>query len=95
MRKSIIQRIFDGEFYPAEDITFTERSYHVLSKEISMRIDELERNLADSDRQSFTQLLEMMHDLHMQELYKFYWSGFRDGIFLIAELFGEEGEYRC
>lgn len=95
MRKSIIQRIFDGEFYPAEDITFTERSYHVLSNEISMRIDELERNLDDNDRQSFTQLLEMIHDLHMQELCKFFWSGFRDGILLIAELFGKGGEDRC
>ena len=89
MKKSIIQRIFDGEFYPTEDVSLTDPCYQALGQNISKKIDILTENMNGSTQQVFTQLMDMIQDLHTTEICTFYWAGFRDAMLLVYELFGK------
>lgn len=89
MDKSILQKIFDGEFYPSEDIVPRDPNYRPLSHKVSDEWDYLTDAMCESKRQRMTRLQDLVVETHTMELNAFYWAGFRDGILLIHELFGK------
>ena len=88
--KSMLRRIFDGEFYPCEDIVCKDPEYRSLCAEL----DECWQNLynqpePDADRR-LNNLQSKIIRTQLMESYAYYSAGFRDGVRLMFEVLGNE-----
>ena len=86
----MMQRIFDGEFYPCEDVLTKDPEYRPLCAEIDDGWEKL-YNLSEADaKERLNNLQTMMIRTQLMEAYAYYSSGFRDGVRLMFELLGNE-----
>ena len=89
MKRGLTQRIFYGEYNPAEDIMPSDPSYRPLSYKIGDEFDYFSGILSGENRGRLSHLKDMISDAQNIEMQTFYWGGFADALLLIYELFGK------
>ena len=90
MKRGLTQRIFYGEYNPAEEIMPSDPSYRPLSYKIGDEFDYFNSLLNVENRERLSRLKDMIGDTQNIEMQTFYWGGFTDALLLIYELFGKE-----
>ena len=93
IRKSLLQQIYDGEFYPGEKIVSGDPDYESKGNQGGAEIDYILSCLNDEDKARFNKLIDLMDDMDHLNGYANFTYGLRTGILLMFELFGIENRH--
>ena len=93
--KSLLERIYNGEFYPGEKTLSTDHEYFHLSRMQSDEIKYISGRLSDEDKVRFEKLINLMGETERMESYANFAYGFRTGMLLIHELLASEDKTLC
>jgi hypothetical protein len=85
MSKPLLQRLFDGEVYPSEDIVLHEPKDKELDKKICEELEYFQSILAPEDLIRFEKLNDMQSDIMNTYHYAYFNCGFRLAVGLIIE----------
>lgn len=89
-RKTLLEQLYDGEFYPSENIIPGNPGYAAMSQKAGDEIEYILSRLNDEEKVRFDKLIDLMGEMeHMGEVTSFAY-GLRTGILLIFELFSGE-----
>ena len=90
-RKSILEELFNGEFFPAENIVPSDPDYRPLSNEVGKVIAYLSDRMSSDDKERFELLQDDIAYVHDLELRAFFTEGLRFGVqFLLELLYGPQ-----
>jgi hypothetical protein len=90
MSKPILNQLFDGEIYPAENIKPVSSEYRELSEKIEMERDYFESKLPESDRSRFEDFYNMFSARGAINAYADFSAGYRLGAQLTYAAFSED-----
>jgi len=85
MEKSILERLYAGEIYPAEDICVNNPEYHKLNDELADKKERFVKMLTDNNIPIFTNI----EDLHYKITNLYGYEGFAQGFKLAVSLMAE------
>lgn len=89
-RKSLLERIYLGEFYPYEAIVSSDPQYKPMSRKAGDEIEYITGRLTDEDKERFNKLLDLMAETQQMDGYANFAYGFRAGMSLLYELITAE-----
>lgn len=90
IRKSLLQQIYDGEFYPSEAVVSGDPNYKSKGNQGGDEIDYILSRLNDEDKARFDKLIDLMGEMEHMNGYANFTYGLRTGILLMFELFAIE-----
>ena len=94
-RKSVLNQIFDGEFYPPETIWPCDPDFEPLRRKIGDEYDYFADLMGKEDRERFVELQDTIAVVQSIENRAYCTEAFRAGVMLMQELiFGERNERR-
>ena len=85
--KSIIEQLFSGEVYPAEQVVPRNPEYRVVSRAIGEEKLRLENKLPEEDWKKLEELFEQILTVHDYELKAMFAYGIRFGAQLWTEIY--------
>jgi len=85
MAKSILQKLYDGEIYPSENICVDTPEYHKLNDKLADEKERFIKTLSDNNRDLF-KIIEELYD-ELPEIYSY--AGFAHGFKLAVSLMAE------
>ena len=88
--KSLLQQIYDGEFYPGETVVSSDPDYESKGNQGGEEIDYILSRLNDEDKVRFDKLMDLVGDMEHMNGYANFTYGLRTGILLMFELFANE-----
>ena len=92
-RKTLLEQMYDGEFFPSEAVVSSNPDYVVMSHQEGEEIKYIASRLNDEDRVRFDKLVDLMGETeHMNDCANFAY-GLRTGIILMIELFTSENRH--
>jgi len=96
-RKSLLRQLYDGEFYPSEQIVPGDPDYVSISHKVGDEIDYIASRLVDEDKARFEALVDLMGEMEAKSECGNFAYGLRTGILLMMELFFYEDNppFRC
>ena len=83
---SILKQLFDGDYYPSEQITPKSQEYAEKRVACNMAQAELEKALGNDDDPTLTRFLDAYADVVDLMNYEFFKEGLRFGMELMKEL---------
>lgn len=92
MSKSLLQRLYDGEIYPAENLYLKGAKHKELNRKISDETEYFKNVLSPEDWKRFETLGDMQHERTDDYYYANFLYGFRLGAGLIAEALAADAE---
>jgi hypothetical protein len=90
MSKSLLQQLYDGEIYPAEQIVPKSPEYKELLRKLSAEKEYLREKLSESDRERFDEIGSMYLEIASLCSYEDFAYGFRLGVGLMIEVLVHE-----
>jgi hypothetical protein len=85
MKKSILQKLYDGKIYPSENIVISNPEYDKLNSELSGKKERFLKNLSDGERENFTEIEDLINELNTIYSYENFAHGFKLAVNLIFE----------
>lgn len=85
--ESLIEQIYNGEYYPAEDLLPTSEAYREAKRRHTEYVDELHQTLTEKQREMREQAVRVESDIITMENQCIYAAGVRFGIQLMLEVF--------
>jgi len=92
-RKSLLQQIFEGEFYPNETVVSGDPDYVTKGHQTGEEIEYIASRLNDEDKVRFDKLMDLMGEMENLNRYANFSYGLRTGILLMFELFTSENRH--
>ena len=92
MSKSILEQLFDGEIYPAENIRPESQEYKDLSKKIDEEKDYFKNTLPEADHKRFDVFCDMFYSMHSVYAYADFSYGYKLGAQLAYAAFEDKKE---
>ena len=92
-RKSLLQQIFEGEFYPSETVVSGDPNYVTKGHQVGEEIEYIANRLNADDKVRFDKLIDLMGEMEHMNGYANFAYGLRTGILLMFELFHSEKRY--
>ncbi len=89
-RKNLLERLYGGEFAPAEQAAPGNPNYASIGHQAEKEIEYIESQLDSKDNARFQTLLDLMGDMESISGYSNFAYGLRTGIQLMIELFFNE-----
>ena len=89
-RKTLLEQIYDGEFYPNETVVSGDPDYVTMSHQEGEEIEYIASQLNDADKVRFDKLIDLMGETEHMNSYANFAYGLRTGIMLMFELFTTE-----
>lgn len=89
-RKSLLQQIFEGEFYPSETVVSGDPDYVTKGHQTGEEIEYIASRLTADDKVRFDKLMDLMGEMEHMNGYANFAYGLRTGILLMFELFASE-----
>ena len=89
-RKTLLEQIYDGEFYPNETVSSGDPDYAAMSHQEGEEIEYIASRLNDEDKMRFDKLMDLMGETENMNSYANFAYGLRTGILLMFELFASE-----
>lgn len=83
--KSILQQLYDGELYPAENIRCQTPEYAQIRSDIAAEREHFLSMLPEAERKRFNKFDDLQHDSTSIYGYESFLYGFRLGVRLMAE----------
>ena len=83
MKKSMIDKLYNGEIYPAEQVTPQYPEYREASREYGICREKVASALGNEEEERMNQLEEKIHDYELKDTFVY---GLRVGLLLILEL---------
>lgn len=93
MSKTLLQKLYDGEIYPAEQIVPRDPEYRETSRKISDEKEYFQEILTENDRQRFDKLMDSRYETESMDSYESFVYGFRLGVGLMVETLPGAAEY--
>ena len=90
-RKTLLEQIFDGEFYPSESVVSGNPDYVTKGHQEGREIEYIASRLNDEDKVRFDKLMDLMGETEHMNGYANFAYGLRTGILLMFELFASDG----
>ena len=88
----ILRQIYDGDYYPSEQIVPTSQEYREKREACNLAQDALERALGVEKESYLTEFLDRYADVIDMMQYEFFREGIRLGLELAQELWNESGD---
>lgn len=85
MTKSLLQQLYDGEIYPAEQIVPKSPEYRELSRKLGEEKEYLREQLLTNDRERFEEMETLSQEITSLYGYENFLYGFRLGVGLMIE----------
>ncbi len=85
--KSILEKLYAGEFYPAENILPEDPAYRGMCETVGKERHYFADKLSDGDRERFEQWNDLVSDTQAMDDYANFAYGFRTGMLLMYETF--------
>jgi hypothetical protein len=85
MAKSILQKLYDGEIYPSENISVDTPEYHKIRKALANEKERFLKSLSDNNRENFKKIEDLYDELADTYSYAGFAHGFRLAVALIFE----------
>ncbi len=92
-RKSLLQQIFEGEFYPSETVVSGDPDYVTKGHQAGEEIEYIASRLNADDKVRFDKLIDLMGETEHMNGYANFSYGLRTGILLMFELFPSENSH--
>ncbi len=92
-RKSLLQQIFEGEFYPSETVVSGDPDYVTKGHQAGEEIEYIASRLNNEDKVRFDKLIDLMGETEHMNGYANFAYGLRTGILLMFELFTRENRH--
>ena len=92
-RKTLLEQIYDGEFFPSEAVVSGDPNYVTMNQKAGGEIEYIASRLNDEDKIRFDKLIDLMGETEHMNGYANFAYGLRTGILLMFELFASEN--RC
>ncbi len=92
-RKSLLQQIFEGEFYPSETVVSGDPDYLTKGHQAGEEIEYIASRLNADDKVKFDKLIDLMGEMEHMNGYANFSYGLRTGILLMFELFASENRH--
>ncbi len=89
-RKSLLERLYAGEFYPAEQVVSGDPDYVSIGHKVGDEIEYVSGRLDSEDKARFQALINLMGDMETINDCSSFAYGLRTGILLMMELFFSE-----
>lgn len=86
MSKTILQQLYDGEIFPAEEINPKQPEYRKLLQKHAMEKDYLRERLPESDRERFDEMENISQEIGDLYSYEDFSCGFRLGLLIALEV---------
>lgn len=83
--KSLLHRIFDGEYFPMEHITPQQPEYRIHHQKVGAEILYFMELLQEADKTRFEELHNLILETQDMEYFAAYAEGFRVGVLLMME----------
>lgn len=93
MSKSLLQQLYDGEIYPAEEIVPEDPKYREMCHDIRCATDEFEGKLTQTEQETFEQITTMEQQLTILYAFENFSYGFRLGVRLMADAFAADNDF--
>jgi len=85
MAKSILQKLYDGEIYPSENICVDTPEYHKIKNALADEKERFIKKLSDNNRDLFKSIEELYDELPEIYCYTGFAHGFKLAVSLMAE----------
>ena len=85
MAKSILQKLYDGEVFPSENIRVDTPKYHKTKAALTAEKERFIKTLSDDSRESFKKIEELYDELADPYTYAGFAHGFKLAVSLIFE----------
>ena len=89
-RKTLLEQIYDGEFFPSEAVVSGDPEYVTMSHKEGEKIEYIASRLNDEDKAKFDKLIDLMGETEHMNGFANFAYGLRTGILLMFELFSSE-----
>lgn len=93
MSKMLLQQLYDGEIYPAEDIVPKDPKYKQLCHDVRCITDKFEEKLTQAEKETFEQITTMEQQLTILYAFENFSYGFQLGVRLMADAFAADNEF--
>lgn len=92
-RKTLLEQIYDGEFFPSETVISINPEYMTKGHKEGEEIEYIASRLNDEDKVRFDKLIDLMGETEHMNGYANFAYGLRTGILLMFELFSSEDRH--
>ena len=92
-RKTLLEQIYDGEFFPSEAVVSGNPDYVTMSHKEGEEIEYIASRLNDEDKVRFDKLIDLMGGTEHINGFANFAFGLRTGILLMFELFASENSH--
>ena len=92
-KKTLLEQMYDGEFYPNETVVSGDPDYVAMSHREGEEIEYIASQLNYEDKVRFDKLIDLMGETEHMNGYANFAYGFRTGILLMFELFADENRH--
>lgn len=89
MSKALLQQLYDGEIYPAEQINPRNPEYRELCRKLGAERDYFREKFSGNERERFDGMDDMYHTMMAVYGYEDFACGFRLGAGLMAEVLSD------
>ena len=89
-RKTLLEQIYDGEFFPSEAVVSSDPDYVTMSRKEGEEIEYIASRLNGEDKTRFDKLIDLMGETEHMNGFANFAYGLRTGILLMFELFASE-----
>ena len=89
-RKTLLEQIYDGEFFPSEAVVSGDHNYVTMNQKEGGEIEYIASRLNDEDKVRFDKLIDLMGETEHMNGYANFAYGLRTGILLAFELFAND-----
>ena len=90
MIKSVLQKLYDGEIFPSENINPNEPQYNEAKKALDEEINYFTSTLPDDDLERFQKINDLYHKTAAIYDYECFAHGFRLAVALMLESIGDD-----
>ncbi len=90
-RKSLLRRLYDGEFFPSEQVVSGDPDYVSISHKVGDELDYIASRLVDEDKARFEAVIDLMGEMEAISGCGNFAYGLHTGILLMMELFLNKG----
>ncbi len=91
--KSLLQQIYEGEFYPSEAVVSGDPDYVTKGHQAGEEIEYIASRLNADDKVRFDKLMDLMGEMEHMNVYANFAFGLRTVILLMFELFPSENRH--
>ena len=93
--KCLLEQLYDGEFFPAEQILSTDPDYRPTCKKVSEKMKWLSSRMGDEEKKHLDELAELIAIRGSMDSYASFAYGFRYGALLMLEVLTGEDHPSC